>query len=128
MVIAIAIHQIIQKPNPVEPGDAFELDQGTFDELFKLGAVRAANEEEVQLYRMSNGEPELPLKNDTGSDSGKKVEKAAEAADQDRAILESRAKAAGLSIDKRWGDARLLEEVVKAEEAKTNPDPEVTEL
>ena len=120
MKIATAIHQIIRKPEPIEPGDVFEFENYAFDELLKLGAIREATEDEVQLYRMSKGEPELPLKEEKAAEEAKAAE--------ERAALEARAKQAGVSIDKRWGDARLLDEVVKAEAAKANPDPEVKDL
>jgi hypothetical protein len=115
-VIATAIHQIVGKDETVEPGQTFEVTVDRFTELEKLGAARAANADEKALLNLSKGQAELAL-----------VKPVVEPTPTGPTLLE-RAEAVNLKVDKRWSEARLLEEVIKAEAAVANPDPEVKEI
>jgi hypothetical protein len=118
MKLATAIHQIIQRSETIEPGDVFETNEISFAELERMGAARAPTSDEISLHRLSQGQPEFEV-----APAIKPV-----APVDERADLEARAEAAGVKFDKRWGNPRLLEEILKAEEAIKNPDPDVTEL
>ena len=107
MKLAFAIHQIILSATQiVEPGSVFPTEN--FDELERLGAVRAPSKEENALHQMLTqsvrAEPETRVTAAPVSD--------------ERADLEARAEVAGVEFSARIGDAKLLERVIEAEAKK----------
>jgi len=53
MKTAFALHSIIHKGKDVEPGTVMEIDEQNYDDLERLGAVRAPTEDELALYGLT---------------------------------------------------------------------------
>lgn len=103
-IIAYALHNIMRKPEEVEPGTVFEMPIAEYNELLALNAVRSATSDEIALYDMAHAraaEPQISAS---------------------REQLEATARAAGIKFNKNISDETLAERIAAA---KVAADPDV---
>lgn len=117
MTTAFAIHAIHQNGEVKAPGSILDLTEAEFAELEALGAVRAANEDEVALAALlapQAEEPAAPTKVDPMD------------------ALRERAEALGIKVRKNATEESLLKAITEAEKAQATADgqadPDETDL